>query len=104
MIISRFPNRRALGADGQTEAGNASPYAPDTLNSINKPAHVAIAQTARGQVVFETTPDGVTAGRAGQFELVVGVARGDEADALRMRGADLVVADLGEIVEHNLAA
>ena len=74
--------------------------ATDTLMAACSDLGVEPART----VVFETTPDGVTAGRAGQFELVVGVARGDEADALRMRGADLVVADLGEIVEHNLAA
>jgi beta-phosphoglucomutase-like phosphatase (HAD superfamily) len=54
--------------------------------------------------VFEATPDGVAAGRAGRFELVVAVDQGGEADALRARGADLVVSELGEIIEHELAA
>ena len=53
-------------------------------------------------VVFETTPDGVVAGRAGGFELVVAVDRGGEATALRDRGADLVIADLGELLERQL--
>jgi beta-phosphoglucomutase-like phosphatase (HAD superfamily) len=54
--------------------------------------------------VFETTRDGIAAGRAGGFELVVGVGRGDAASALRAGGADLVVSELGEILEHGLAA
>ena len=53
-------------------------------------------------VVFETTPDGVAAGRAGGFELVVAVDRDGEAPLLRARGADLVVADLGELLERQL--
>jgi beta-phosphoglucomutase-like phosphatase (HAD superfamily) len=54
--------------------------------------------------VFETTADGIAAGRAGGFELVVGVASGDAAQALQAGGADLVVSELGEILEHALAA
>jgi len=54
--------------------------------------------------VFETTPDGVAAGRAGGFEVVVAVDQEGDGDALRARGADLVVADLGDILEHALAA
>jgi beta-phosphoglucomutase-like phosphatase (HAD superfamily) len=53
--------------------------------------------------VFETTADGVDAGRAGGFRLVVGVDGSGPAD-LQAHGADLVVADLGEIVEKRLAA
>jgi beta-phosphoglucomutase-like phosphatase (HAD superfamily) len=55
-------------------------------------------------VVFETTPDGIDAGRAAGFEFVVGVGRADAAGALRAHGADLVVADLGDIIEPRLAA
>lgn len=53
-------------------------------------------------VVFETTQDGVAAGRAGGFELVVAVDRAGEA--LRLRDADLVIADLGELLERQLVA
>jgi beta-phosphoglucomutase-like phosphatase (HAD superfamily) len=54
-------------------------------------------------VVFETTPDGVAAGRAGGFELIVAVDRDGRAPALRASGADLVIADLGELLERQLA-
>lgn len=40
---------------------------------------------------------GVQAGRAGGFASVVGVARNDNAAALREAGADVVVADLSEL-------
>jgi len=53
-------------------------------------------------VVFETTPDGVDAGRAGGFEIVVAVDRDEGARGLRSHGADLVVADLGELLERQL--
>lgn len=53
-------------------------------------------------VVFETTAQGVDAGRAGGFEMVVAVDR-DPAAPLRGHGADLVVADLGELLERQLA-
>lgn len=48
-------------------------------------------------VVVEDAQAGVQAGRAGHFALVIGLARTGEADALREHGADVVVADLGEV-------
>lgn len=59
-------------------------------------AHRLGSQPARS-VVVEAAEDGVTAGRRGGFALVVGVDRTDHAEALRRRGADVVVADLSEI-------
>ena len=41
---------------------------------------------------------GVEAGAAGDFAFVVGVDRGAGADTLRSHGADVVVADLAELV------
>lgn len=49
-------------------------------------------------VVVEDAISGVQAGRAGGFGLVIGVDRHDDAEALKESGADLVVADLGELV------
>ena len=49
-------------------------------------------------VVFEDALSGVEAGRAGGFGLVVGVDRGVGADRLTAAGADIVVADLAELV------
>ena len=48
--------------------------------------------------VFEDALAGVEAGRAGHFGLVVGVDRANHADALRQHGADVVVADLAELM------
>jgi beta-phosphoglucomutase-like phosphatase (HAD superfamily) len=56
----------------------------------------------RRTVVFETTQDGVVAGRAGGFELVVAVDRAGEQP--KLRDADLVIADLGELLERQLVA
>jgi alpha,alpha-trehalose phosphorylase len=49
-------------------------------------------------VVVEDALAGVAAGRAGDFGLVIGVARRADACALRAAGADLVVDDLAELV------
>lgn len=51
--------------------------------------------------VFEDAAAGVEAGRAGAFGWVVGVDRGGNADALHVHGADVVVADLGELLEEE---
>jgi alpha,alpha-trehalase len=48
-------------------------------------------------VVFEDAIAGVQAGRAGGFGLVVGVNRGEAAEALAANGADLVVSDLRQL-------
>ena len=50
-------------------------------------------------VVIEDAVSGVAAGRAGKFGLVVGVDRGAGAAALREHGADMVVADLAQLLE-----
>jgi beta-phosphoglucomutase family hydrolase len=51
----------------------------------------------RRAAVVEDALAGVEAGRRGDFGLVVGVARAGPPDALRAAGADVVVADLGEL-------
>jgi beta-phosphoglucomutase-like phosphatase (HAD superfamily) len=48
-------------------------------------------------VVIEDARAGVEAGRRGGFGLVIGVDRGDHGDDLRRGGADIVVADLGDL-------
>jgi beta-phosphoglucomutase family hydrolase len=49
--------------------------------------------------VFEDALAGVEAGRAGAFGIVVGVDRVGRPDALLGSGADIVVRDLGELVQ-----
>ncbi|SDJ37562.1 haloacid dehalogenase superfamily, subfamily IA, variant 3 with third motif having DD or ED/beta-phosphoglucomutase family hydrolase [Frankineae bacterium MT45] len=50
-------------------------------------------------VVFEDALAGVAAGRAGGFGFVVGVDRVGQAAALKEHGADVVVSDLGDLLE-----
>ncbi len=50
-------------------------------------------------VVVEDAISGVQAGRAGAFGLVIGVDRKGEGEALRQHGADVVVSDLGELLD-----
>lgn len=48
-------------------------------------------------VVVEDAEAGVAAGRSGGFALVIGIDRTGSGAELRRRGADVVVADLGEV-------
>ena len=47
--------------------------------------------------LFEDSVVGVAAGRAGRFGLIVGIDRGGNAPELLAHGADVVVADMGEV-------
>ena len=61
----------------------------------------ALGMTPAQCVVFEDALSGVEAGRAGDFGFVVGVDRVGQAEALREHGADVVVADLDELLEGD---
>jgi beta-phosphoglucomutase family hydrolase len=69
--------------------------APDTFIA----GAAAIGAGPATAAVFEDALAGVEAGRAGGFALVVGVDRVGQADELRRHGADVVVSDLGELME-----
>jgi beta-phosphoglucomutase-like phosphatase (HAD superfamily) len=71
--------------------------APDTFLAGARALGVEPSQAA----VFEDALAGVEAGQAGRFGLVVGVDRIGQADALRDHGADVVVNDLSELLEHR---
>ena len=68
--------------------------APDTFLAAARALDAGPAQSA----VFEDAQAGVEAGRAGGFGWVVGVDRAGQAEALRQRGADIVVQDLAELM------
>jgi beta-phosphoglucomutase family hydrolase len=70
--------------------------APDTFLA----GAAALDVPARNAVVFEDALSGVAAGHAGGFALVVGVDRDDHADDLRAHGADVVVADLADLMHR----
>ncbi len=76
------------------ELGLPGKPAPDTFLFAARSLQVAPERA----VVVEDALAGVEAGRAGGFGLVIGVDRLNQAQALRDHGADLVVADLGELV------
>jgi beta-phosphoglucomutase-like phosphatase (HAD superfamily) len=86
--------------DGRTAAaeGLRRKPAPDMLLAACRHLHLDPSCTA----VFEAGGDGVEAGRSGGFGLVVAVDQDGDAAALRERGADLVVTDLGELLERQL--
>ncbi|HZI96719.1 MAG TPA: beta-phosphoglucomutase family hydrolase [Actinomycetales bacterium] len=74
--------------------GLAGKPAPDTFLAGARALGVEPGEAA----VFEDALAGVAAGRAGGFAWVVGVDRSDQSDALRENGADVVVADLSELL------
>jgi beta-phosphoglucomutase family hydrolase len=79
----------------------------DRLHLPGKPAPDAFLEGARRlavepqrAIVIEDALAGVRAGHAGGFGLVIGVNRRNQAAALREHGADVVVADLAELLPH----
>ena len=71
--------------------------APDTFLAGAR----ALGLEPQEAAVFEDALAGVEAGRAGGFGFVVGVDRAGQADALRKHGADIVVDDLAELLDHS---
>ena len=71
--------------------------APDTLLAAAR----VLGLGPQAAAVFEDALAGVEAGRAGRFRYVVGVDRTGQADALKKHGADTVVADLAELLDHS---
>ena len=70
--------------------------APDTFLAGARALDLPPAAAA----VFEDALAGVEAGRAGRFGFVVGVDRVGQAEALKQHGADIVVTDLGELMDQ----
>ena len=107
-VVSASANTRAVlagaGLDGLFDAvidgvvaereHLAGKPAPDTYLAAARELQVPPA----GCAVFEDALAGVAAGRAGDFGWVVGVDRVGQADALRAKGADVVVRDLAELL------
>jgi len=74
--------------------------APDMLLA----ACARLGLTPERVAAFEVPGDGLDAARAGGFGYVVLVEEGGRPARLEAAGADRVVADLGEILEHGLGA
>lgn len=78
------------------QRGLAGKPAPDTFLAGAE----ALGVPHEHAVVFEDALAGVEAGRAGKFALVVGVNRTGQAAGLAEHGADIVVDDLGELLNR----
>ncbi len=91
-MLQHFP----VIVDGAVAATRhlAGKPAPDTFLD----AAVQLDVPKERAVVLEDALSGVQAGRAGRFGLVVGVDRGAGVEALTEHGADVVVADLQELL------
>jgi beta-phosphoglucomutase family hydrolase len=91
--ISDLFEARVDGVVAEREHLRGKP-APDMFLAAARMVGVEPGEAA----VFEDALAGVEAGRAGTFGLVVGVDRVGQADALRAHGANVVVADLAELL------
>jgi beta-phosphoglucomutase family hydrolase len=78
------------------QRGLAGKPAPDTFLAAAQELGAPPAQAA----VFEDALAGVEAGRAGHFGRVIGVNRTGQAAELAAHGADVVVADLEELLDQ----
>jgi beta-phosphoglucomutase family hydrolase len=96
LAAARLADRFVTVVDGRVarELGLAGKPAPDTFLHAARECGV----TPDRAVVVEDAVSGVRAGAAGGFGLVIGVDRGVGADTLSVAGADLVVADLGDLL------
>src|SRR5215216_315795 len=92
--IDELFEERVDGVVAERE-GLAGKPAPDTFLHGAK----LLGAEPRAAAVFEDAQAGVEAGRAGDFGFVVGVDRTGQAEALKRRGADVVVEDLVELLE-----
>lgn len=94
--IEQLFDARIDGVVAEREGLPGKP-APDTFLAGARALEIEPERAA----VFEDALAGVEAGRAGAFGWVVGVDRVGQAEALSARGADIVVADLAELLEDE---
>jgi beta-phosphoglucomutase family hydrolase len=91
--IAHLLEERVDGSVADARRLQGKPH-PDTFLEGARRLGVEPAQAA----VYEDALAGVEAGRAGAFGRVIGVDRGGRRDALLEHGADVVVADLEELL------
>lgn len=91
-LLDRFP----VIVDGVVAAAEGLPGKPAPATFLR--AAELVGAAPERAVVVEDALSGVQAGHGGRFGLVVGVDRGVGEQALRDAGANIVVADLEELV------
>jgi len=91
--LTKFVRCRVDGVTIAVEHLRSKPAADSYLRAAE------LLDVAPGEAaVFEDALSGVQAGRAGGFGVVVGVDRVGDPEALRSNGADIVVADLADLL------
>jgi alpha,alpha-trehalase len=90
-LLDLFPVR----IDGNAAAELGIPGKPHPAVFLEAAARVGVAPDRAA--IVEDAQSGVAAGRDGGFRMVIGVDRGDQAEALAAGGATVVVPDLGEV-------
>jgi beta-phosphoglucomutase-like phosphatase (HAD superfamily) len=93
--IADLVEQQIDGRTLETEALRPKP-APDML--LAACARLGVDPTEAA--AFETNPAGITAARAGGLRAAVAVARDENAAAFSASDPDLIVNDLGEMLEH----
>ena len=87
-----------MRVDGETAQRDRTRRQTGTGSLPRRGTELGLA--APDAAVFEDALAGVAAGRAGRFGFVVGVDRAGQASELRAHGADIVVADLAELLDN----
>ncbi|GAA2162285.1 HAD superfamily hydrolase (TIGR01509 family)/beta-phosphoglucomutase family hydrolase [Humibacillus xanthopallidus] len=89
-------DRFEVVVDGEVAAREGLEGKPSPATYLHAAGLLGV--TATRSVVLEDALSGVASGRAGDFGLVVGVDRGAGREALLGGGADVVVAELDELI------
>ena len=92
-LIDLFDDHLIIDGIVREEMGLNGKPAPDIFVEAAKRMGVPVHRA----VVFEDASSGVAAGRAGNFGLVVGLARADNQQELKKNGADIVLTDIGDL-------
>ena len=96
LAAAGLADRFEIVVDGQVAAREGLEGKPSPATYLH--AARLLGVEAGRSVVLEDALSGVASGRAGDFGLVVGVDRGAGRDALLDGGADIVVAELDELI------
>lgn len=98
---ARVADRFDVQVDGTDAARDGFAGKPDPAIFLEAARRLGVPPSRA--VVVEDALAGVEAGRRGGFGLVVGVDRAGFGPELAERGADIVVADLGELLDDGAA-
>ena len=96
LAAAGLADRFEIVVDGEVAAREGLEGKPSPATYLH--AARLLGVDAGRSVVLEDALSGVASGRAGDFGLVVGVDRGAGRDALFEGGADIVVAELDELI------